>query len=267
MFDAGHLDHLKNVFHWRSPGPGPNRGWRWAERTEGVEIIVRGRSWLEVHGERHELGIGAMVWHQPGDLTISEVDPADPYHTVVVRLATTRPTATRPPRLVQWQDPAEAQAFGDEILGVFNLGGYDRGWFMHYIYTRLWWQVHRAEIAGQHRLLPGPLQAAMRFIDDRFRGPVAVADIARAAGYSPSTLHASFRRHLGITPLEALTRRRLQQAREQLVHAPEAEVREVARQCGFADPVHFGRVFRQRHGCPPGEYRRRHADAGASRPG
>lgn len=261
MFDAGHLDHLRNVFYWRSPGPGPNRGWTWLAGTEGVEIIVRGRSWLELHGGRHELGIGSMVWHQPGDRTLCEVDPDDPYHTVAIRFATTRPTTTRAPRLVAWQDPGEAQAFGDEILGVFNLGGFDRHWFMHYIYSRLWWQVHRAEIAGAHRLMPAALQSAMRFIEDRFRGAVAVADIARAAGFSPSTLHALFRRHLGITPLEALTRRRLQHAREQLVHAPDEAVRAIARQSGFADAVHFGRVFRQRHGCPPGEYRRRHADA------
>jgi hypothetical protein len=33
--DLGHLDHLRNVLLWRSPGPGDNRGWTWLAGNEG----------------------------------------------------------------------------------------------------------------------------------------------------------------------------------------------------------------------------------------
>ena len=39
MFDDQHLDHVKFVFVWRSPGPGHNTPWIWQDGTEGIELL------------------------------------------------------------------------------------------------------------------------------------------------------------------------------------------------------------------------------------
>lgn len=261
-YDSAHLDHLKNVLLWRSSGSGDNRGWIWQDGTEGVEIVLRGRTWLEHAGARCELRAGAMVWGQPGDPTLSKVDPAAPYHTLLIRFATTRRSSTPAPRLVWWPEPAEAEALATEAVALFARGACSNRWFASYLYSRLWWQVHRASAEGGHGWLPAALQAALACIDRGYTKPLAVAQIATAAGLRPTALHQRFQRFLGQTPLEALTQRRVRAASALLVQEPQLAVAEVGRRCGFRDAVHFGRVFRTSQGVPPGAFRRRHAAAG-----
>lgn len=260
-YDSGHLDHLKNVLLWRSLGPGDNHGWTWEHGAEGVEIVLRGRSWIDHAGSRCELGPGAMLWGQPGDRTLHRVDPADPYHTLLIRFGTTRRSRTPAPRLVQWPDPAEPEALAVEAVALFARGSCDNRWFASYLYSRLWWQVHRATAEGGHNWLPAAVQAALACIDRRHAQPLHVADIAAAAGLRPTALHQRFQRFVGHTPLEALIRRRLQAACALLIREPDLAVAEVGARCGFPDPVHFGRVFRARQGVPPGVWRRRQAAA------
>ena len=95
--DGSHIDYVRWIFAWRSPGPGDNKPWTWSPGTEGVEIVVKGRARFDLGDRRHELGIGAMVWHRPGDQTLWRVDPADPYHCVVIIFATRAPAPWTPP--------------------------------------------------------------------------------------------------------------------------------------------------------------------------
>jgi AraC-like DNA-binding protein len=77
------------------------------------------------------------------------------------------------------------------------------------------------------------------WMDAHFADPVTVDDLADVAGLSVRSLQNAFRRLRGCTPMEALTRRRLNAAREALAAAlPQATVTQVAADCGF---FHFGR--------------------------
>lgn len=54
--------------------------------------------------------------------------------------------------------------------------------------------------------------------------------------------------------MRALSQARLLHA-ARLLEATELPVERVAAASGFGSPFHFSRVFRQRYGVPPGEYR------------
>lgn len=96
------------------------------------------------------------------------------------------------------------------------------------------WQVKRVE----------------EWIDAHYADPVAVDDLAAVAGISVRSLQNAFRRLRGCTPMEALTRRRLEAAREALYAAsPQTTVTQVAADCGF---FHFGR-FASQYRCAFGE--------------
>nr|WP_246314201.1 AraC family transcriptional regulator [Kineococcus aurantiacus] len=58
-----------------------------------------------------------------------------------------------------------------------------------------------------------------------------------------------------LTPARWITERRLQRARRLLAAEPTGSVAAVARRCGFADPSHFSRRFRQAFGVCPTEWR------------
>ena len=77
------------------------------------------------------------------------------------------------------------------------------------------------------------------WMDANFSDAVTVDDLAEVAGVGVRSLQNAFRRLRGCTPMEALTRRRLNAAREALGAAPpHATVTQVAADCGF---FHFGR--------------------------
>lgn len=108
---------------------------------------------------------------------------------------------------------------------------------------------HALNPEDTHR--PEAVLRAQRLLDEGWSRPWNLTEVARAVGLSPAHFHRTFRRHTGSTPLEWLTRRRMERAVELLVEGgPTVEA--VARQLGFGDTGHFIRVFRRWTGTTPG---------------
>lgn len=91
-------------------------------------------------------------------------------------------------------------------------------------------------------------------IQRRFDEPLGLDDIAAAGKVSRSQCCILFRRHVGRTPGECLTDRRLEEAKGML-SGTDASVAETARACGFSSSSYFINVFRKRLGATPREYR------------
>ncbi len=83
---------------------------------------------------------------------------------------------------------------------------------------------------------------------------IGVAEVARAAGVSRSTLDARFRRVVGRTVHEEIQRCQLNTAR-QFLTTTNLPVEEVARRAGFSSAQYMNAVFRRVLGQTPGRYR------------
>jgi AraC family transcriptional regulator len=92
-------------------------------------------------------------------------------------------------------------------------------------------------------------------LDDTFRRPRRVRDIARDAAIHPVALARAHRRHFGCSISERLRARRVREAAG-LLGRPETELTRVAYLAGFSDQSHPTRVFRSETGVTPGRYRR-----------
>ena len=81
--------------------------------------------------------------------------------------------------------------------------------------------------------------------------------VAAEHDISKRTLHYAFAA-AGTTFVEQLMKLRLERAREILSDARQAapRIEDVATRCGFTDPSHFARRFRQKYGHAPLQYRR-----------
>lgn len=90
-----------------------------------------------------------------------------------------------------------------------------------------------------------------RFADQ----PLSRAQIAAHVAASESYLTRVFRRDLGITPWEYLTRLRLDRAKD-LLHTTSLTIAEIANQVGYNDGAYFSRVFHQETGRSPLAFRR-----------
>ncbi len=83
----------------------------------------------------------------------------------------------------------------------------------------------------------------------------AMDDYLRSLPYNYDYLRKLFQKELGMTPLQYLSDKRLQTAAAMLRSAyNDGNVTEVARQCGFREPLYFSRMFKKRYGVSPSHY-------------
>ncbi|MEQ7128781.1 helix-turn-helix transcriptional regulator [Actinopolymorpha sp. B11F2] len=84
--------------------------------------------------------------------------------------------------------------------------------------------------------------------------PLALTEMAAAAGISTGHLSRLFRAEYGIGPVAAIELVRLARSAT-LLQRSNLTVGAVASACGFANPFHFSRRFRAVYGVPPRTYR------------
>ena len=107
---------------------------------------------------------------------------------------------------------------------------------------------------GQRSLLSDLVVTLRDRLEETDLSPLAVA---AQHDISKRTLHYAFAA-AGTTFVEQLMKLRLERAREILSDARHAapRIEDVATRCGFTDPSHFARRFRQKYGHAPLQYRR-----------
>jgi AraC-like DNA-binding protein len=101
---------------------------------------------------------------------------------------------------------------------------------------------------------PVPVRQALRFIQQHFREPLTLSDVAMQVRLSPAYFSDSFRRATGQTFQIYVQQQRLQFARS-LLAASELPVSEICHAAGFNSLSHFVRAFKHQYGVPPRHYR------------
>jgi AraC family transcriptional regulator len=108
-----------------------------------------------------------------------------------------------------------------------------------------------------HGSEPAWLARAREMIEDRFREPLRLADLAREAGVHPAHLSRVFRQRYQEPIATCIRRLRTEWAAERLAASDEA-ISAIALAAGFADQSHLTRALRARTGMTPARYRREH---------
>jgi AraC-like DNA-binding protein len=118
---------------------------------------------------------------------------------------------------------------------------------------------HRATVARPNSpAIPAHLRRAEALMHAAADRPLALAEIAAAAGCSLGALQSAFRRFRDTTLLGALRDIRLEHAREALLAAePHQSTRQIARRFGFTNPSRFIAAYGRRFGERPLETRAR----------
>ncbi len=87
------------------------------------------------------------------------------------------------------------------------------------------------------------------------RRPMDVAEVAAERGMSRSHFSHHFRARTGLSPARFMLEVRVQEAARALL-GTRAPLKQIATEWGFADPTHFGKVFRRFQHVSPAAYRR-----------
>ena len=204
--------------------PGWESGADWWRTLADFDLwfVWSGRGVMELEDRTESLSAGSCIWMRPGRRYVTRHDPA---------------------RILGLTAEPEGRTSGDRLFAA--------------LLSELVREArHRAAAPGLKAEHVERIHAVMAEIQQAPARPVTVAALARRHGYSVSHFSRLFAAIAGRRPQAFVIEARLEQARERLAFTEES-VGAIAAQCGFADIYYFSRLFRQRTGVPPTEYRRR----------
>jgi AraC family transcriptional regulator len=98
------------------------------------------------------------------------------------------------------------------------------------------------------------IQQAIEYINEHLHLNLTLTEIATELEMSQYYFCRLFKRSIGMTPHQYLIQQRVEKSK-QLLKQPETKILDIAIQCGFANPSHFAKCFRQRVGISPQQFR------------
>lgn len=98
------------------------------------------------------------------------------------------------------------------------------------------------------------LAYVLQYIEEKYASQIKLGDLAETAGVTEQHLCRLFKKNFGLSPMEYLTKVRIQHAKEQLIYSPKT-IGEIAVDTGFPDSSYFAVVFKKQEKLTPGEYR------------
>ena len=99
----------------------------------------------------------------------------------------------------------------------------------------------------------------MKMIDEYlcnyYANHISNQTLSKKFGFVPSYISRLFREYKGLSPVEYLTKVRIDKAIELIKNVKNVNVYDISRAVGFSDPSYFARLFKQHTGMLPTEYR------------
>lgn len=99
------------------------------------------------------------------------------------------------------------------------------------------------------------VKRAVEFIRNNFPEPILISDIADYVGVSRGHLYRLFKELLSQSPQEYIVNCRMTRGAE-LLSVTEYSIEEIARSCGYTDPLAFSKIFKRKMGVAPKQYRK-----------
>ena len=97
-------------------------------------------------------------------------------------------------------------------------------------------------------------QVSARFSDPCFD----ITSLLNQSGYAEDYIRAEFKNSLTISPIDFLTKTRIEHAKKLLeIYGSNLSISEISEACGFDDTIYFSRRFKQFAGISPTEYKKR----------
>lgn len=99
------------------------------------------------------------------------------------------------------------------------------------------------------------VRAAKLYIDSRYREKITSDDIAKNVNISSKYLYSLFLKYENQSLQSYIIKKRLWHAKELLKHS-KVRICDIAKSVGYADPLHFSKIFTKYVGISPSDYRK-----------
>jgi AraC family transcriptional regulator len=235
----------------------------------GVELIARGKGWLEMANGRHPLRVGTVFCYGPTTPLRITADREHPFLKYFVIFSGTKPrhAVARGPlrvsRVLQALYPQELQEILEHVITEGNrkteISAAIATDYLRILFQKLNESTELAcssAVESSSRAL-GTFLHAKSFLEENFARLARIEDASRELGMAPETLCRLFQRFSADTPYQLLLKKRVNLAVDLLL-GTDLLVKQVAERAGFDDPFHFSRVFKRVQGLSPAAFQRMH---------
>ncbi|WP_338787359.1 response regulator [Metabacillus sp. FJAT-53654] len=118
-------------------------------------------------------------------------------------------------------------------------------------------QVHKKQLAIQQDPSLTPIMKAKIWINENLSKKITLQDISDYVYMNPTYFCQYFKKQTGKTVFDYITDLRLETAKE-LLQEQNLKVIEIAKSVGYQDSKHFSRLFKQRWGSLPSEFKKKY---------
>jgi two-component system, response regulator YesN len=98
------------------------------------------------------------------------------------------------------------------------------------------------------------------YLKAHFSEQVSISEIAATFNLEPSYLSRMFKNHTGISPMEYLTKLRIEKAKELILSDPNIMLKDIMEIVGYNNQYYFSKIFKTVMGITPSEYRNRYSE-------
>ena len=113
--------------------------------------------------------------------------------------------------------------------------------------------IEKNDLLADHNKTLGEL--IKLYVKKNLHSKITLTDMSWNLHCSTVTLTEHFKKEFGITIMQYVTQKRMEQARELLLHS-HASIGEIASSCGFSDVEYFSRTFKSIYGMSPNRWRK-----------
>ena len=229
-----------------------------------LHFCLSGRGVYQAQGRSYAIGPGEGFLILPGEVTSYQADQADPWSHIWVGFDGTRAGEFlytcglgRDHRIYRCSAPERLDHCVREMMRYETAGRGHELMLQGELYHFLGWIARSAGESGHRTRETGReyVELAMEYIRNHFQEDLSVAKLARYVGLNRSYLTTVFQSVLQLSPQQFLMRFRMARA-SQLLRERTLSVGEVARSCGYPDPLTFSKAFKRTMGVTPSQYRR-----------
>ena len=216
-----------------------------------------------INGEcLNHLEDGSVLPGRPGSILV--VPPEMPHsqenlretETMFVTFSSGLESFEYPPRIIDVEHDALTERWMSDICvlngNVTPAGGEMTRGILYALIVRLIQIAAPPDGSGE---IHPVLAKALMYMENHYDRNINIGEVARQCAVSGGYLSALFRKAMNLSPVQHLTRIRLNAAMQQLRNSY-ISVGEVAERCGYGDVNYFIRVFRNHLNCTPSEFRR-----------
>lgn len=258
---------LDNLSLYSAPSDHSPQPYKIPEHYNLVEVLTDGVVYFKHNNNKTAYRRGSIFWHIPGDLTINETTREEPYKCLVLRFKV-KNSQRIAPRVSCWRSNDEAleefvmqthKGFFSSRNNADHAAAFDAycaaELLSHALKLKDFHALPVSEEKGQSNDII--LRNIITYIEKNIASDLSVDRIAAVMNISRNRLFRTFREVMQKTPHEYIIEKRMETARRRLESRHDS-IKEIAASCGFEHIEVFHRIFLQRFGETPGQYRKNH---------